>query len=72
MIRSIPAMRELFPDVCYCENAGDALEGTDACLVMTEWPEFSRLSSEFDRMKTRVIIEGRRILSCSGKEGICW
>jgi UDPglucose 6-dehydrogenase len=69
---AIPAMRELFPDVCYCENAGDALEGTDACLVMTEWPEFSRLSSEFDRMKTRVIIEGRRILSCSGKEGICW
>lgn len=69
---AVPAMRELFPDICYCENAGDAIEGADACLVMTEWPEFSLLNEEFDRMKTRVIIEGRRILSCSEKEGICW
>jgi UDPglucose 6-dehydrogenase len=39
---------------------------------MTEWPEFGLLDEEFDLMKNRVIIEGRRILSCQDKEGICW
>jgi len=39
---------------------------------MTEWPSFRNLEKEFDLMANRVIIEGRRILSCRGKEGICW
>ena len=39
---------------------------------MTEWPEFRLLDEEFDLMKNRVFIEGRRILSCQDKEGICW
>jgi UDPglucose 6-dehydrogenase len=66
------AMRTLFPSVTYCHSAGDALDGADACLVMTEWPEFGKIDKEFERMKTRIIIEGRRILSCNGIEGICW
>ena len=44
----------------------------DGCLVMTEWPEFSQLDKEFDLMAHRVIIEGRRILTCKGADGICW
>ena len=39
---------------------------------MTEWAEFTKLDAEFDAMKSRVIIEGRRILSVKDKEGICW
>jgi UDPglucose 6-dehydrogenase len=39
---------------------------------MTEWPEFTRLDHEFDGMKKRIIIEGRRILSCKDRDGICW
>ena len=66
------AMSRIFPGINYYGSAVDALSGADACLVMTEWPEFSQLGHEFDRMKSRVIIEGRRILSCGGKEGICW
>jgi UDPglucose 6-dehydrogenase len=66
------AMRTLFPTVTYCHSAGDALDGADACLVMTEWSEFGKIDKEFERMKTRIIIEGRRILSCNGTEGICW
>lgn len=69
---AIPGMRDLFPDVEYCRDAKEALIGADGCLVMTEWQEFSRLSEEFDLMKNRVIIEGRRILTCAGVEGICW
>jgi UDPglucose 6-dehydrogenase len=39
---------------------------------MTEWPEFASLDEEFDLMRSRVILEGRRILSCEDAEGICW
>lgn len=65
-------MKKLIPDIEYCSRVTDALEDADACIVMTEWPEFGLLDEEFDLMKNRVIIEGRRILSCQDKEGICW
>jgi UDPglucose 6-dehydrogenase len=69
---AVAPMRRVFPGIGYAASAVDALRGADACLVMTEWPEFSELNGEFGLMKSRVVIEGRRILSCDGKEGICW
>jgi len=66
------SMRRIFPDIDYHESAADALRGADACLVMTEWPEFGLLDKEFDLMRSREIIEGRRVLKCGGVEGICW
>ena len=65
-------MKDVFPEITYHDSAAGALENADGCLVMTEWPEFSRLDKEFDKMKKRVIIEGRRILSVPDVEGICW
>ena len=65
-------MQQHFSAIEYCSSAGDALAGADGCLVMTEWPEFSRLDKEFDLMAHRVIIEGRRTLTCKGVDGICW
>jgi len=69
---AIPNMRRIIPDIDYCESAAEALKDADACLIMTEWPEFGCLDEEFDLMRSRVIIEGRRVLSCDGVEGICW
>ncbi len=69
---AVPPMQRLFPGIEYCSSAAGALNGADGCLVMTEWPEFSRLDKEFDLMAQRIIIEGRRILSCKGADGICW
>jgi UDPglucose 6-dehydrogenase len=69
---AVPNMKRVFPDLIYCNNASDALRDTDGCLIMTEWPEFRNLNKEFDLMAHRVIIEGRRILTCNGVEGICW
>jgi UDPglucose 6-dehydrogenase len=69
---AMPNMRGIFPDLEYCVCAADALLKAEGCLVMTEWPEFTRLDREFDGMKKRVIIEGRRILSCKDRTGICW
>ena len=65
-------MSKVFPDIEYCTCPAEALKGADACLVMTEWPEFSSIREEFDLMKSRVIIEGRKVLSCRDAEGICW
>ncbi len=66
------AMQRLFPGIEYGILPSDALRGADGCLIMTEWPEFSRLDKEFDLMAHKIIIEGRRILTCKGAEGICW
>jgi len=65
-------MRRIVPDIEYCESAAEALKNADACLVMTEWPEFGELDEEFDLMRSRVVIEGRKILFCEDAEGICW
>jgi UDPglucose 6-dehydrogenase len=69
---AIPNMRQIFPAIEYYPSAADALREAEGCLVMTEWPEFSRLDEEFDLMAQQIIIEGRRILSRKGVEGICW
>ena len=54
----------------------DAVKGADACLVLTDWPEFRELSDQdFSGMRERIIIEGRRALNpnrISDFEGICW
>jgi UDPglucose 6-dehydrogenase len=65
-------MQKIFPAIEYAGSAGDALKEADGCLVMTEWPEFARIDKEFELMAHRIVIEGRRILSWNGAEGICW
>lgn len=66
------SMSKIIPDIGYCSTPSEALHKADACLVMTEWPQFANLNEEFDLMKSKVIIEGRRVLSCRYAEGICW
>lgn len=64
------------PDIEYAKNAKDCIEGADACLVLAELEEFSDLTdNDFDTMKNRIILEGKRILDPNkvhGYEGICW
>jgi len=66
------SMSRIIPDVDYYGSAAEALKLADACIVMTEWPQFGQLDKEFDLMRSKVIIEGRRILSCKDAEGLCW
>lgn len=67
-----PNMQQVFPTIEYGSSASDVLHLADGCLVMTEWPEFSRLDKEFDLMAHKIIIDGRHILTRKGAEGICW
>jgi len=66
------SMGKIFSNIDYCSRADEALKDADACIIMTEWPQFGQLDKEFDLMRSRVIIEARRILSCKDAEGICW
>ncbi|NOQ47741.1 MAG: UDP-glucose 6-dehydrogenase, partial [Methanococcoides sp.] len=71
-------MKVVFEDITYCESAEEALNGADACLIMTEWTEFRKLDTEFSGMKNKVVIDGRKMIDPDKLEldiiyeGICW
>ena len=66
--------RERYPDVRYAASAEVALDGADAAMVATEWPEFSDL--DFSGMARTVLIDGRRIDADTAEldayEGLTW
>ncbi len=74
--KAITNMKKVFPDIEYPENAKEAIKDSDACLIVTEWKEFKNLSEkDFETMKNRIVIEGRKVLDrnkISGFDGICW
>ena len=53
--------RKLMVGVEFADSAFDALEGADAAVIVTEWPEFTELdwSAAADHMAGRLIVDGR-------------
>ncbi len=52
-------------DTDVCESALEALEGADAAVLVTEWPEFAELDWENEvrrRMATPLVVDGRNFL----------
>jgi UDPglucose 6-dehydrogenase len=64
------AMREQFPSITYADSAGTALDGAVAALIVTEWEEIRDLDSEFDRMATPVVVDGRHAIE--RREGLVY
>ena len=57
--------------ITYAGSVAEALRGADACLIVTEWREFSRLGSgDFRTMRNPLVIEGRRILRSTRMKGV--
>jgi UDPglucose 6-dehydrogenase len=56
--------RELLPSIELRDSPEAALEGADAAILVTEWPEFAELDWESlaKRMRTPVLIDGRNFL----------
>ncbi len=56
--------RKLMSGVEFADSAMDALEGADACVLVTEWPEFAELdwAEVSRRMNGRLMIDGRNFL----------
>ncbi len=59
--------RKLMVGVEFAASALEALEDADACVVVTEWPEFRELdwSAVGERMAGRLVIDGRNFLDPS-------
>ena len=56
--------RKLMVGVDFADDALGAVTGADACVIVTEWPEFAELdwSAAAERMSGRLIIDGRNFL----------
>jgi UDPglucose 6-dehydrogenase len=56
--------RELLPDVEFASSVEEALEGADAAILVTEWPEFAELDWDdvAKRMATPLVVDGRNFL----------
>ncbi len=52
--------RRQFPDLRYCRSAYEAAEGTDLCVLVTEWNEFRQL----DFVHLAKIMHARNFLDC--------
>jgi len=57
--------RELLGEVALTDSAGEALDGADAVVLVTEWPEFAELdwADAAKRMARPLIVDGRNFLS---------
>lgn len=61
---AIPIARTIFGDrISYASTALDCLKDSDACIIVTEWDEFKKLTPDDykSNMKQPVLIDGRRI-----------
>jgi UDPglucose 6-dehydrogenase len=57
--------QKLITGAVMCESALDVLEGADAAVIVTEWPEFAELDLQEakKRMNKALIVDGRNLLS---------
>lgn len=56
-------MKDHFPDITYAKTPYDAAKGADAALLLTEWPQISKMDlKKLKRnLRTPVLIDGRNV-----------
>jgi UDPglucose 6-dehydrogenase len=56
--------RKLMTGVEFAPSAGDAVAGADACVIITDWPEFAELDwrEVAAAMRGQVVVDGRNML----------
>lgn len=60
--------RKEFPDLEYCSSAKKCVRGSDAVMIVTEWPEYADPSL----YGSKLVIDGRGVVRTENYEGICW
>lgn len=57
------AKRILDSKATYCKTMEECLAGADACIIATEWRQFTKISPQLLRryMKSSIIVDGRRV-----------
>lgn len=65
---AIPSFRSHYPEkggrLTYVRNPEEAVEGADALVLLTEWPEYREVDFRLikERMRTPLIVDGRNFL----------
>jgi UDPglucose 6-dehydrogenase len=56
--------RPLMDGARFADSALEAIDGADACVLVTEWPEFAALdwAEVAGRMRGRIVVDGRNFL----------
>jgi len=54
----------LLHSVTFCDSYLEAVQGADAAVIVTEWPELARLASPEvrDAMRNPLVVDGRNLL----------
>lgn len=48
----------------FCNSLSDVLQDSDAAILVTEWKEFVSLGpADFENMKSKIVVDGRRVLN---------
>jgi len=62
--KAMNKVKEIFPDIIYCDNAMESAKDSDALIIVTEWQEFKELDYAKIKslMKRPLIFDGRNML----------
>jgi len=69
---AMPAIRALLPSLRFAESGLATLEGADACVLVTEWPELVALDwpEALRRMRRPLVVDGRNALDAEALAGL--
>ena len=69
---AVETFRAAFPELDFAaaDTPEGALDGADACVVATAWPEYAELDAAFDAMATPLVLDGRHCVE--PREGIVY
>ncbi len=72
--QAIANARRRSPQLTYAAGVHDALDGVDAVVLVTEWPEYTALEPEqvADLVRGRVIVDGRNCLDAERWRAAGW
>ncbi|MDD4867658.1 MAG: UDP-glucose/GDP-mannose dehydrogenase family protein [Mycobacterium sp.] len=72
--KALDNAQRLFPTLNYAVSVEEACERADAVLVLTEWRQFIDLDPDdlADRVRARVIVDGRNCLDAARWQGAGW
>ncbi|MGD0057072.1 MAG: UDP-glucose/GDP-mannose dehydrogenase family protein [Methanomassiliicoccales archaeon] len=57
-----------FPEIEYCPSPKECVKGSDAIMLVTEWPEYAHP----ELYGSKLVIDGRGVVRTKNYDGICW
>ena len=57
--------KKILKGIHFCKNSYEALKGSSALILVTEWPEFKKINFKkvADLMKEKIVVDGRNFLN---------